>query len=131
MPCYNEAKTIDEVVAAVLASPLTGELLIVDDGSTDGTRDILATLDDPRVRVLLQDREPGQGRGASAAASPRRRLPFVIVQDADLEYDPAEYRELLAAAPRRARPTSSTARASSAAARTASSTSGTPSATRS
>lgn len=94
MPCYNESKTIDAVVAAVLASPLTGELLIVDDGSTDGCRDILATLDDPRVRVLLQD--VNQGKGAAIRRGfAEARLPYVVVQDADLEYDPAEYPELI------------------------------------
>jgi glycosyltransferase involved in cell wall biosynthesis len=94
MPCFNELATIDEVVAQVLASPFTKELLIVDDGSTDGTRDRLATFDDARVRVLLQPRNQGKGaalrRGFAEAAGP-----YVIVQDADLEYDPAEFGDLL------------------------------------
>ena len=94
MPCYNEAKTIEAVVKAVLAAPLTGELLIVDDGSTDGCRDILATFDDPRVRVLLQD--VNQGKGAAIRRGfAEARMPYVIVQDADLEYDPSEYPEML------------------------------------
>jgi glycosyltransferase involved in cell wall biosynthesis len=95
MPCYNERATIEEVVERVLASPYTEELVIVDDGSTDGTRDLLATLDDARVRVLLQDLNQGKGaalrRGFAAATAE-----YVIVQDADLEYDPAEYGDLLA-----------------------------------
>jgi glycosyltransferase involved in cell wall biosynthesis len=90
MPCYDEAATIEQIVAAVLASPLVGELIIVDDGSTDGTREYLATLEDPRVRVILHEHNQGKGaalRTAFAAAT----MPYVIVQDADLEYDPAEY----------------------------------------
>jgi len=95
MPCYNEVATIDEVVSRVLASPFTRELLIVDDGSTDGTRDRLATIDDARVRVLLQPFNQGKGaalrRGFAEAVGP-----YVVVQDADLEYDPAEYGDLVA-----------------------------------
>lgn len=90
MPCYDEAATIETIVARVLASPFTAELIIVDDGSTDGTRDLLAAFEDPRVRVLLQDHNQGKGaalqRGFGAATAD-----FVIVQDADLEYDPVDY----------------------------------------
>ena len=94
MPCFNEADTVREVVKEVLASDLVGELVIVDDGSTDGTSDVLAELDDDRVSVLVHDVNQGKGaalRTGFAAAS----LPYVLVQDADLEYDPAEYRKLL------------------------------------
>ncbi len=95
MPCYNERATIEEVVASVLASPWTEELIIVDDGSVDGTRDILATFDDPRVRVLLQP--VNQGKGAALRRGfAEARARFVVVQDADLEYDPAEFPVLLA-----------------------------------
>ena len=94
MPCYNESETIDEIVARVLASPHTAELVIVDDGSTDGTRDRLARLDNERVRVLFQPRNQGKGaalrRGFAEASAD-----FVIVQDADLEYDPADWDVLL------------------------------------
>jgi glycosyltransferase involved in cell wall biosynthesis len=94
MPCFNEADTVREVVKEVLASELVGELVIVDDGSTDATPDVLAELDDHRVRVLVHGVNRGKGaalRTGFAAAS----LPYVLVQDADLEYDPAEYRKLL------------------------------------
>lgn len=90
MPCFNEAATVGEIVKRVLASPHTAELVIVDDGSTDGTRDLLGALDDPRVRVVLQPENQGKGaairRGFQEAQSD-----FVIVQDADLEYDPVDY----------------------------------------
>ncbi|HSL73183.1 MAG TPA: glycosyltransferase family 2 protein, partial [Ilumatobacteraceae bacterium] len=90
MPCFNEERTITTIIADVLDSPLVGELIVVDDGSSDGTLDQLATISDPRVRILRHHENQGKGaalRTGFAAAT----LPFVIVQDADLEYDPAEY----------------------------------------
>lgn len=94
MPCYNECITVKRCIESVLASPSVEELIVVDDGSTDGTRDILATLDDDRLRVILHDQNQGKGaalRTGFAAATAE----FVVVQDADLEYDPADYERLL------------------------------------
>lgn len=94
MPCYNERETVRECVAAVLESPWVLELIIVDDGSTDGTREILASFEDERVRVILQPENGGKGSalktGFGAATSD-----FVIVQDADLEYEPSDYGKIL------------------------------------
>jgi len=94
MPCFNELATIKEVVERVLASPWVHEVVIVDDGSTDGTRDVLAGYTDERIRVILHDRN--QGKGAALQTGFRAALgPYVVVQDADLEYDPAEFGELV------------------------------------
>ena len=94
MPCYNEVVTIETCLAAVLEQSIVGEVIIVDDGSTDGTREIIAGLSDERVRVLLQPYNQGKGaalRTGFAAAT----LPYVIVQDADLEYDPTEFPKVI------------------------------------
>jgi len=95
MPCFNEAQTVKEILDRVLDSPLVGEVIAVDDASTDGTRDILQAYDDGRLRVVTQPVNRGKGAALRLGFSEATR-PYVIVQDADLEYDPAEYPKVLA-----------------------------------
>lgn len=94
VPCFDEEATVAELLAKVLASPWIAEVIAVDDGSRDGTLEILRSIDDDRLRVVAQPRNMGKGAalrtGFGLATSE-----FVVVQDADLEYDPAEYELLL------------------------------------
>ncbi len=95
IPCYNERATIAEILRRVRASAPEAEIIVVDDGSTDGTRDLLRDLDPKlKARVLLHDRNQGKGAaihtGIAAAGGD-----VLLIQDADLEYDPRDYPALL------------------------------------
>lgn len=96
IPIYNEAATIAELIKRVNSVEITKEIIVVDDGSTDGTRERLASLEEQydNLRVLVQLRNQGKGaalrRGFQEASGD-----FVLIQDADLEYDPSDYPSLL------------------------------------
>jgi glycosyltransferase involved in cell wall biosynthesis/phospholipid N-methyltransferase len=94
MPSYNEAATIETVIRRVLASPYVQELVVVDDGSVDDSVAIVRGIDDPRIRLFVQPINLGKG-AALRRGFEEVTAPYVIVQDADLEYDPAEYGEIL------------------------------------
>ncbi len=95
IPVYNEVDTLREILARVKATKLADEILLVDDGSTDGTREILAELDgSDGVRVILH--EFNQGKGAAVRTGIQHASGDVLlIQDADLEYDPRDYPRLL------------------------------------
>ncbi len=95
MPVYNERNTLEEIVARVLAVPVRVELVAVDDASTDGSRELLERLARERgFRVYRQEKNQGKGaavrRGIAEATGD-----IIVVQDADLEYSPEEYPELI------------------------------------
>ncbi|HUE75707.1 MAG TPA: glycosyltransferase family 2 protein [Chloroflexota bacterium] len=95
IPAYNERATIDQIVERVRAIDIVSEVIVVDDCSQDGTRDALAALNWPNVRCLFHERNQGKGAairtGLTAVTGD-----LVIIQDADLEYDPGEYPRLVA-----------------------------------
>ncbi|MDD2695410.1 MAG: glycosyltransferase family 2 protein [Anaerolineales bacterium] len=95
IPVYNEQKTILEILRRVQAMNVASEIIVVDDGSSDGSRDILAGVEGQNcVRVVLH--ESNQGKGAAVRTGIQHAQGEVIViQDADLEYDPREYPNLL------------------------------------
>ncbi|HVL69214.1 MAG TPA: glycosyltransferase family 2 protein [Vicinamibacterales bacterium] len=95
MPAYNEQDTIEEMIRRVLAVPLRVELIVVDDGSKDRTREILARLEQELpIKVILQPKNAGKGsalrRGFQEVTGD-----LVVIQDADLEYSPEEFPELI------------------------------------
>lgn len=96
IPVYNEKGTIQKIVEAVRAVPLDKEIVLIDDGSTDGTREIIKLLfsSKPGIRVIFHETNAGKGRairtGIQAASGEA-----VIIQDADLEYDPMDYVPML------------------------------------
>ena len=94
MPAFNEAQTISETVNKVVSLDFVNQLVIVDDGSTDGTRQILNKLNHEKIKVVFH--EVNQGKGAALHTGFKiAKGPFIGVQDADLEYDPNDLAKFL------------------------------------
>ena len=94
VPCYNEEATILDLLARVLLSPWVAQVVVVDDGSKDRSRELLATVSDSRVTVVLHERNQGKG-AALRTGFGHATADYVVVQDADLEYSPEEFGVLL------------------------------------
>jgi glycosyltransferase involved in cell wall biosynthesis len=96
MPVYNEGKTVHQIIERVLQQPMVLELIIVNDCSTDETRSVLEAIARGEARIRLFHHEVNQGKGAALRTGfQQARAEVVIIQDADLEYDPSEYHKLL------------------------------------
>ena len=95
IPAYNEKSTIKEIIERVRATPYDKEIIVVDDGSTDGSREILKEIEgDPGLRIFFHEKNTGKG-AALRTGFGYVTGDIVIIQDADLEYDPAEYGNLI------------------------------------
>ena len=95
IPVFNERDTIGVVLDKVKAASVSKEIIIVDDCSTDGSREFLSELEDPEIRVFYHSRNQGKG-GAIRTGLDHVRGEYVLIQDADLEYDPEAYPGLIA-----------------------------------
>ena len=99
IPCFNEKNTINIILNKIIESLknykiLNYEIIIIDDCSNDGTRELLNKIQDPKIKIFLHDRNQGKG-GAIQTAIKKITGELIIIQDADLEYDPFDYNKLL------------------------------------
>ena len=94
IPVYNEVKTIHHIINRVQSTHYEKEIIIVDDGSTDGTREELEKVEAPNIKVIFH--EQNQGKGAALQTALREAHgDILLIQDADMEYDPSDYPQLL------------------------------------
>lgn len=94
IPVYNEKNTLLDIIGRVQSVPIEKEIIIVDDFSTDGTRDIMKGIDSPNVKIYYHPSNRGKG-AAIRTAIPHATGDIVLIQDADLEYDPMDYPRLI------------------------------------
>ena len=94
VPCFNEVSTINKIIDKIKASPVDKEIIIVDDGSSDGSKEFLSNIDDPQVKVIFHSNNIGKG-AAIRTGIKHATGKILIIQDADLEYDPKEYENII------------------------------------
>jgi len=94
VPCFNEADTIRELLLKVLTQPLVGQVIVIDDGSSDNSVDIALTIQDSRLQIHKKIKNEGKGSAIKQGFA-LVSLPYVVIQDADLEYNPNEYQALI------------------------------------
>jgi glycosyltransferase involved in cell wall biosynthesis len=94
IPVFNECNTVQKAIDAVLSVPYKKEIIIIDDGSTDGTREIIRAIDHPEIITIFHEKNSGKGRAIQTGFA-NATGDIILIQDADLEYDPSEYTALL------------------------------------
>ena len=94
VPAFNEQETILSTLNKVLKQDSVGQIIIVNDGSTDATSHVLKSIEDPRIQIIHHEINSGKG-SAIMSALPELKFPITVIQDADLEYDPTEFQKLI------------------------------------